>query len=304
MSDSLKSKNWKGNTGGGMLGQRALIFFFRWWSLNLGYSILAVVVPFYMLFARKRYLAIYHYSRLHFGCSVWESFLKTYQNHFLFGQVMLDRFAVFAGKKKAFEVETIGGELYERLSNSEKGFILAGSHVGNFEICGYLLNSTKKINALVYAGETQTVQNNRSKILNNNNINLIPVLNDMSHLFAINTALQNGEIVSMPCDRNHGSAKSIACDFLRGKANFPVGAFALAANYDVAVLAIFVIKVSVKKYKVFVKDLRLSDMEFGTNDSKNLKLHIPCLVKAYVKELENIVKQYPLQWFNFYEFWK
>jgi predicted LPLAT superfamily acyltransferase len=28
------------------------------------------------------------------------------------------------------------------------------------------------------------------------------------------------------------------------------------------------------------------------------------LAKLYVKELENIVKQYPEQWFNFYEFWK
>jgi len=301
MSDNLKSKKWKGDTGGGTLGQRSLIFFFRWCNFRLGYAIMALVVPFYMLFARKGYLSIYHYFRRHFSYSAWKSFVKTYKNHFLFGQVMLDRFAVFAGKKNAFKVEIIGNEYYERLSSGEKGFIMAGSHVGNFEIGGYLLNSTKKkINALIYAGETKTVQNNRAEILNNNNINLIPVLNDMSHLFAVNTALQNGEIVSMPCDRNHGSAKSVECDFLRGKAGFPVGAFALAASFEVEVLAIFVIKISARKYKIFVQPCRGEPLRSPSSKKEKIEN----LVFSYVKELENIVEQYPEQWFNFYEFWK
>ena len=303
---TTKTKDWKGITGGGTFGQRGLIFFFQWWNLRLGYAVLAIIVPFYMLFARKGYLAIYHYFRRQFGYSAWKSFLKTYQNHFLFGQVMLDRFAVFAGKKNAFDVEIIGNEHYERLSNGKKGFIMAGSHIGNFEIGGYLLNSTKKkMNVLIYAGETETLQNNRSKVLNNNNIYLIPVLNDMSHFFAVSTALQNGEIVSMHCDRNHGSTKSVECDFLCGKADFPIGTFALATSFDIEVLAIFVIKISAKKYKIFVQPIS-DDMQYATSDKRvsNRKLQIENLAKAYVKELENIVKQYPLQWFNFYEFWK
>jgi predicted LPLAT superfamily acyltransferase len=294
-------RQWQGNTGGGTFGQRALILLFSVLGLRPLYVVLMFVVPFYMLFARKGYLSVYHYFRQQFGYSAWKSFCKTYQNHYLFGQVILDRFAVFAGKKNAFEVEIIGNEHYERLSNSEKGFIMAGSHVGNFEIGGYLLNSTKKkINALIYAGETQTMQKNRSKILNNNNINLIPVLNDMSHLFAVNTALQNGEIVSMPCDRNHGSTKNVTCDFLRGKAEFPVGAFALATSFDVEVLAIFCIKISAKKYKVFVQPC--SGEPVCAPSTKKEK--IEKIVFSYVHELENIVKQYPEQWFNFYEFWK
>jgi len=295
---STKSKDWAGKTGGSTLGQKALIFLFRFYNVHVGYIILALVVPFYMLFARKGYLAIYRYFRRHFNYSVWKSFLKVYQNHFLFGQVILDRFAVFAGRKNMFDVDIIGNEHYERLSNGEKGFIIAGSHVGNFEIGGYLLNSTsKKINALIYSGETKTVQDNRQKILSNNNINLIPVLDDMSHFFAVNTALQNGEIVSMPCDRKHGSTKSIECDFLQGKAGFPIGAFALAASFEVEILALFVIKMSAKRYTIFVKPI----VEHSA--SNNRKFKIEGLAKSYVAELENIVKQYPKQWFNFYPFW-
>jgi len=188
---------------------------------------------------------------------------------------------------------------------------MAGAHVGNFEIVGYMLNSKmKRVNALIYAGETAEMQKNRSKIFNNNNINLIPVLNDMSHFFTINAALQNGEIVSMPCDRNHGSTKSVECNFLNGKADFPVGAFALAASFEVDALAIFAIKISAKKYKIFLKpicDNKICDnqtLQIANRTIANRKLQIANLANSYVKELENIVKQYPEQWFNFYEFWK
>jgi len=304
-------RRWKGGTGGGTLGQRGLIFMFRWFDLRLGYAIMAVVVPFYMLFARKGYLAIYRYFRRQWGYPAWRSSWKTYENHFLFGQVILDRFALFAGRQNTFEVEVAGNEHYQRLAGGEKGFIIAGSHVGNFEISGYLLNSTgKKINALIYAGETETMRTNRAKILNNNNINLIPVSNDMSHLFAMNAALQNGQIVSMPCDRNHGSAKSVECDFLHGKADFPLGAFALAASFDVEVLAIFCIKVSTKKYKIFVRpvsDKRLAasgQQAAGSETAEDRKQKVENLVRAYAGELEDIVTQYPEQWFNYYEFWK
>jgi len=302
---------WKGNTGGGNIGQRGLIMLFNIFGFKPLYAVLVFVVPFYMLFARKGYLAIYHYFRQQFGLSAWQSFWKTYQNHFLFGQVILDRFAVFAGRKNAFEVEIIGFEHFEQLSNEKKGFIMAGAHVGNFEIVGYMLNSKmKRVNALIYAGETAEMQKNRSKIFNNNNINLIPVLNDMSHFFTINAALQNGEIVSMPCDRNHGSTKSVECNFLNGKADFPVGAFALAASFEVDALAIFAIKISAKKYKIFLKpicDNKICDnqtLQIANRTIANRKLQIANLANSYVKELENIVKQYPEQWFNFYEFWK
>jgi len=301
----VKSTNhkrlWAGNTGGGALGQRLLIFFFRWWSLPLGYAILAAVVPFYMLFARKGYLSIFHYFRRQFNFSLWKSFVKTYQNHFIFGKVILDRFAVFAGKNIFFDIEIIGNEYFTELLNKEKGFIIAGSHVGNFEIAGYFLSQNKKkINAVIYGGEAQTVQQNRSTLLADNNINLISVKSDMSHLFAVNVALQNGEIVSMPADRLFGSAKSVECNFLNGKADFPIGAFALAANFDVEVLSIFCIKISTKKYKIFVQ--KCSNVIEQAQFSKKEK--IENLLFSYVKELENIVKKYPLQWFNFYEFWK
>ena len=295
----VANPKWKGKTGGSFLGQWSLIVLFKFMNIRIGYFLMSLVIPFYMIFARTRARAIYHFFRKQCNYSRWKSLAKTYKNHFIFGQVIVDRFAIFSGNQKYFELEIIGYEHFSRLEKGEKGFITASSHIGNFEMGGYMLQSEyKKMNALVYSGETKTVQNNRTKILGNNNINLIPVLDDMSHLFAINTALLNNEIVSMPCDRNLGSAKSVECDFFNGKADFPIGAFALATTFEIEVLAIFIIKKSCKKYTIYIKPIK-TDEESGTKREK-----IEHYVRSYVKEVETIVREYPEQWFNYYEFWK
>jgi predicted LPLAT superfamily acyltransferase len=296
-----EGRKWRGYTGGSFWGQWSLILLFKRSDVRLGYFLMALVVPFYMLFSCKNRRAIFSYFRKQWGFSTWKSLVKTYRNHFVFGQIILDRFAVFAKGKNRFEVEIIGNEHFSRLTNSEKGFIIAGSHIGNFEIAGYLLPSEKKaINALIYPGETKVVQKNRSGILENNNVHLIPVLNDLSHLFAVNAALQRGEIVSMPCDRNFGSAKCVECHFLNGKADFPIGAFALATHLDVEVLSVFVIKQTNKKYTVYVKPVEIEGRDLPATHREKIERY----VRSFAKEMENIVRQYPEQWFNFYPFWK
>jgi len=298
MTDT-KTKEWTGVTGGNTLGQKALLFLFHFTNVTVGYAVLALVVPFYMLFGTG-YLSTYKYFRHHFCYSPVKSFFKTYQNHFIFGQCMLDRFAVYAGRKNFFSLTITGNDEFFRLLDEEKGFIIASSHVGNFELCGYLLKQEKKrINALVFGGETKQVMENRMKIFNINNVSIIPVFNDMSHIFAVNEVLSAGEIVSMPCDRSFGSEKCVESDFLSGKAEFPIGAFTLAVLFDVPVLSIFVMKKSVSNYHVYVKPV---SPNHSINVSKKEKTEL--LTYEFVKNLEEIVKKYPEQWFNYYKFWK
>ncbi|MDR1653047.1 MAG: lysophospholipid acyltransferase family protein [Prevotellaceae bacterium] len=294
-------RQWQGNTDGGNFGQQALIIMFKLLSIRLLYMVTALVVPFYMLFSPKGYISIYQYFRTQFGMSPAKSFLWTYKNHFRFGQVVLDRFAVFAGKKSLFEVEMSGNEHFEQHLESKKGFVIVASHVGNFEIAGYFLSQNKKkINIIIYDGETETVRKNRSKFLNNNNIELIPVKKDMSHLFAASLALQSGEVVGMPADRLFESTKNVECKFLNGRADFPVGAFALSVAFEVDVLAVFCVKISAKKYKITVAPLCTGEQ----NVCKTKAEKINNLISGYIKELEQIVRQRPEQWFNFYRFWK
>ena len=293
------SNKWQGTTGGSLFGQNSLIVMFKFLDIRIIYAVMAIVVPFYMIFSHSNCKAIFNFFRKRIGYSSWKSLIKTYKNHFIFGQIVLDRFAIFAGRKDFYSIELVDNDHYTKLKNGEKGFIIATAHVGNFEIVGYYLTAnSKKMNTMIYAGETETVLKNRAEIMKKNNIHMIPVLNDMSHVFAGSTAIQNGEIVCMPSDRKVGSARSVECDFLGGKVDFPVGAYNFATNFDVEIITVFVIKKSFKNYTVYIKPLKIN--EEGLNKQEKIK----SLAQAFANELEAVVKEHPEQWFNYYEFWK
>lgn len=274
---------------------RSLVFLMKVIDRRIIYCFMAVVVPFYMLFNHNGYLAIYRFFRERFGYGRIRSFLKVYANHFRFGQVIIDRYAAFAGKKFRFELD--GNERFMELVNGETGFVQLSSHAGNYEMVGYGLTSvTKKINGLFYGGETKVMMEFRRKILAMHNVNLIEVNESMSHIFNMNAALDRGEIVSMTGDRLFGSAKSIKCMFLGKEAHFPMGPFALAVQKDVPMLAVFSMR-DHGCYRVYVRDIR-------QDESLPLRVRMADMATKFAVELEKVVRMYPTQWFNYYDFWK
>jgi Predicted acyltransferase len=203
-------------------------------------------------------------------------------------------------KKFSFEFE--GLDIFNDLVNKEEGFIQLSSHIGNYELAGYSLNSSKKrFNALVFEGEAVSVMKNRERVLSGNNVKMIPVKGDMSHVFLMNNALADGEILSMPGDRIFGSAKSVVCNFMGEYAKFPIGAYILAVQRGVPIVSIFVMKERVSSYKVFIKKV-----SFGENLNTNIasKEKIQLLANSFATNIEEILKLYPTQWFNYFEFWK
>ena len=296
MTDTLQHNEWSGKTDGQPWMQRSLIAMFRVLPLWLLYGVMALVVPFYMIFNRKGYQAMYCFFRERFSYGPLKSFAKVYANHYRFGQIILDRFGVYAGKKYQFFTE--GQEIMDELETHPEGFLLLSSHVGNYEIAGYSLKpKKKKFNALVFGGETATVMENRQRLLSQNNMDMILVKEDLSHLFAINAALDNGDMVSMPADRIFGSQKNAECQFFGEKARFPLGAFATAVQKEVAVLAVFVMKEGMRKYHAYVRRVQC-DKEANKREQMNQ------LAQSFANQLEDIVRRYPTQWFNYFDFWK
>ena len=293
--DESNNIKWSGKTGGQKWMQKSLIFLFKWINIRILYAVMSLVIPFYMLFNRKGYMSMYSYFHERLSYTPFKSFINVYVNHYTFGQIILDRFAFYAGKR--FNINIIGNENYENLINEENGFIMLSSHIGNYELAGYHLKATKKnIYALIFGGETETVMKNRSKMFDGHNINMIPVKSDMSHLFEINNALRDGNIVSMPGDRIFGSAKYVDLMFLGKNAKFPMGPFAIAAQRDVPIISIFVMKEATYNYTIYVNEINSS--------GNNRKEKVESMSKQFTNNLEDIVLKYPTQWFNYYNFWE
>lgn len=285
---------WRGGTDGTKWMHRNLVRIVRHVPLRLMYGFVAVfVVPFYFLFS-KGYKPIYHYFNQRLGYRPAKAFFGVYRNFCRFSQVILDRFYMFGGGK--FDVQVEKYHLYQELAEGEPGFMILSAHVGNYELAGFSLVATKKrFNALAFGEEAEAIMENRERLFAGTNINIIPVKDDLSHLFALNNALDNGESVSFPSDRLLGNQRTVTCEFLGAPAHFPMGPFALAAQRDLPVLTVNVMKESVKRYRVYVNRLQKE----GTTRGERINAY----VRQYVEHLEEVLRKYPEQWFNYYEFW-
>lgn len=291
----MEERRWVGTTYGNSLMHKWLIMLLRKIDIRIIYIFTYVFVIPPCLF-RPGFKPIYRYFRERWKFGPVKSFIKTYQNHCMFSQVVIDRFAMYAGK--SFQIEIDGHESFQRLASKPDAFIQLSSHIGNYEIAGYtLVSNSKPFNALVFWGEKESVMKKRMDMFADKNIHMIPVKDDMSHLFLIDQAIQRGEIISMPADRIFGSSKSVSVELLGAEVKLPLGPFSVATMRGYDVLAVNVMKKSAKSYKIYVKPLN-----YDKQDPR--KMQIDQLAHEYVAELERIIKMHPTQWYNYYDFWK
>lgn len=292
----MEERKWDGKTYGNGWMHKWLIRMLRFIDVRVLYCFTSVfIIPFCLLFNKSRSVN-YRFYRRGFGLSRWSAMWKTYRNHCMFGQVVIDRFAMYAGRH--FDVTLEGYDHYLRLAEGKESFIQLSAHVGNYELAGYtLVAKDKPFNALVFGEEKASVMQNRSSMFSTTHIKMIAVKSDMSHLFEIDHALSEGETVSMPADRIWGSPKYVEHDFLGHAARFPLGPFSVATLRGSDVLAVNVMKTAAKRYTIHITPL-------AYDKSQSRKEQVRQLSSSYVRELERIVRRYPTQWYNYFEFWE
>lgn len=292
-------KKWNGRTVGGTFGLGFLIEVLGKMPLWGAYLLLDISLPFHLLFHPSLMRSSKSYFRKRVGCGRCEAFRRAYGSNRLFGQMMFDRFRFFSKGPEGYEMKKENGDQVLDLLEKKEGVVICGSHVGSPEMLGYML-STKNypISALVYAGENSTLQKERAGAFDDHGIKMIPISSDMSHLFAAKAALDAGEGVTVICDRAEGDSRSELCDFLGGKAKFPSGAFTMAATLGKEVVAMFCMKEGRRCYNFISQPIEVD----RTGKSSRQVAHE--LLSGYVSMLEDVVKRYPDQWFNFYDFWE
>lgn len=290
-------RQWSGRTDGSSRMQSWLIALLRWTDVRVIYFFMAFAIPFYMIFNRKGYKAMKNYFERR-GDRGLKTVWHIFRNHFVFGEVIIDRFAVYAGRK--FHFENDGKEAVEECFYKSGGLLMLSSHTGNYELAGCTLTSgNKRVHALVYAGETEAIMKSRDKVLGGHSTDMIPVMSDMSHIFMMNAAIDEGDVVSMPADRLLGSKKSFPCRFMGDDACLPAGPFVFAAQKEIPVFAVFVMKQRATHYHLIVR--RIDDET--TAAETTIRGRAAKLANNYAAILEKVVDKYPYQWFNYFDFW-
>lgn len=289
---------WQGTTYGNGWMHKWLIRLLRYTDTRVLYAFAAIFIVPVCLIVNPAQRITYRYFRDRCGMLWLRAVIKTYVNFYMFAQVVIDKFAMYAGRKFKTEIEIEGYDYFLTLAGKEGGFIQLSAHIGNYEIAGYTLTAEKKrFNALVFAGEKESVMRNRNRMFGDRNIRMIAIKPDMSHIFLINNALSDGETVSMPADRVIGSQKTMAVNLLGKEAHLPAGPFTVATMRGLPVIAVNVMKTAHDTYKIYVTPLRYDLSAPRRQQARQL-------ADAYAAEIGRMMTMYPEQWYNYFDFWQ
>ena len=291
----MTDRQWAGTTYGNDWMHRWLVRLLRVVPLGLMYWFVAIVIMPVTFAVNPNRKYIYTFYRRRLGKGRLGAAWMAYRNFCMFAQVVIDKFAIYAGRH--FDIEVEGFEHYKRLATRKEGFIQLAAHVGNYEIAGFTLKAKKRINALVYYGEKESVMRSRGVVFDQMNIGMIPIGQGIDYVFEIASALSRGEIVSIVADRAlDTSSKTVSVKLFDKDARLPVGPFSIAAAQGLDVLMIMVMKTKRKKYKIYVTPLDFDKSARRAERQEQIAL-------LYSRELERRVREYPLQWYNYFDFW-
>ncbi|MET0242555.1 MAG: lipid A biosynthesis acyltransferase [Flavitalea sp.] len=290
--------SWQGKSSGSKTGYRIFVGVLRAFGVFPAYVLLRFVAFYYFLFAFKSSKQNYRLFRRRLKYSWIGSLVKLYRNYYMFGQSLIDKGVVMSGMPAKFTYDFDGEQHLHDMVSAGNGGLLLRAHVGNWEIAGHLLKRLgTKINIVMFDGEHQQIKEYLTGVTGERIVNVIVIRNDISHIYEISEALSRKELVCMHADRFVDGNKFREIQFLDQPAKFPIGPFMLAATFKVPVSFVFAMKETNLHYHFFATSDR---NEPGLKkDELSAKL-----LKEFVSEMEQKVKAYPEQWYNFYNFWQ
>ena len=286
-------KKWDGKTKGSLLGYKFFVFCIRFLGVRFSYFFCIWVSAYFVLFARKQRNALVGFYQKGFDFSKSKAYQLAAKNFYTFGQVLIDRIALKTKRKKIFTHSFSNEKVLREMNAMGKGGFLFSGHVGNWENAGNLIGEriTSKINILMLDAEVEKIKSFLNQNTEEAKYNLIPIKNDMSHLILIHQALKKNELIALHADRTMEGQKVFSFPFLNGVANFPSGPFIMAYKFKVPITFVFAVKTTSTNYALSATDLILE-----ANSPEEI-------AQKYVNRLEELVKNNPTQWFNFFEFY-
>lgn len=289
--------SWEGKSKGTTTGYRIFVWVLRHLGLGPAYLLLRFVAGYYFLTSWKTSRPILDIYRRGLGMGTFRSWQMLYKNYYRLGQTLIDKVAAMAGLAGRFSRSSEGIEHLEALAAGQRGGILLSAHMGNWEIAGHFLNKLNfKINLVMYDGERQAIKDYLAGVTGGKSFNVIVISPDNSHIFKIAAALNANELICMHADRYVAGSKTVSAPFLGHIAQFPEGPFLLGARLRVPVSFVFAMKENARQYRFFASPLKevSSGQETGPQ----------WLLQEFVEEMEQKIRQYPDQWFNYFPFWE
>ena len=265
-----------------------------------------VVLYFYVTAPQPRH-HIARYQKLlrqTFPTVVLPKYGAVFRQFLSFGVAICDRFAVWQ-RKICYEdlILQDPDDVYALIKDrSLRGQIFVCSHVGNIEVCRALVSHHQgfKLNVLVHSHHAKAFNQALEKA-GADRIQLIQVTDlDASLMMELHQRIDAGEWLAIAADRVPvRGEKTVEVSFLGEKAEMPQGAWLLAGLLKTRVHTLFCIKQQGRYHLKLRRFLDQTNWKRGERAAA-----VAVAAQRFADVLAQECAENPLQWFNFYDFWK
>ncbi|MCE9687939.1 glycosyltransferase family 2 protein [Shewanella sp. AS16] len=225
--------------------------------------------------------------------------------HFLsFGNAALDRIDAWCNRITIQQVDFPNRQLLAEQIASGRGAVLLASHLGNLELCRAISihQQRVKVNVMVLTQHAENFNRVLKQLNPDSDLNLIQVteLNPATAIL-LQQKIDAGELVVIAADRTPASQRGrvLLAPFMGRIAAFPQGPFVLAGLLDCPVFQMFCVR-EADCYRVYLEPF--AQTLKGPREGRMARLQ--AAVERYSQRLEYHARRNPLQWFNFFDFWR
>jgi len=225
-----------------------------------------------------------------------------YRHFRAFATAILDKIDTWSGRMRYEDVTFEQRAEMTRAARGPRGVVVFGSHLGNLEVLRALgtLGSRVKLNVLVHTKHADYF-NRILKLSGASDVELVQVTSfDPTTAFALRERVDRGEWVVITGDRVpvHGS-RTVDVDFFGGRAPLPIGPYIIAGLLECPVHLLFCIRQQGRNHVYFEPFAERIEWTRAARDAV-LAAH----AQRFASRLEHYLRIAPLQWFNFYPYWR
>ena len=179
-----------------------------------------------------------------------------------------------------------------------RGAILLTAHAGNFELGGILLRARNlKVHAVYKPDRFEAVEHLRESMRSQGGVVGIPVDGVGFSTLPLVKLLREGALVGMQGDRDF-SLNGVSMPFFGREVPFPRGPWELAAMTGAPIITTFFYTDEERRFHAHFGEPIYIHGERGQRGAA-----IKMGMRAYVADLEALIRRHPSQWYCFYPFW-
>jgi KDO2-lipid IV(A) lauroyltransferase len=228
--------------------------------------------------------------------------LRVRRVFFEFGLTLIECFRIHVGLPLSIGMKAGVRQPIEKALAGGKGAILVTCHLGSWHVAAKALEDADYVlNVIMRAEANPKTRAYLDEVAARRKVRFLYVGEDFTLPILVLQALRRNELVALQADRMFGP-KGLTLPFFGKPALFPLGPAILSYLSGAPIIPAIAVRTTTgeppeENYSVGCLGTILPDRK------KNRDAELARLTSAVVQHLEELVRKYPEQWFNFYEVW-